>query len=250
MTFTQGQPCWIDVAVPDGPSREGLMAFLSGMFGWSFEIGVPEMGFYTMASLGGGATCAIAQEQDGTGAWFTYVATDDVDASTGAVKEAGGQVIVAPVYIPGSGMMAMCADPVGAVFGLWQEAGFAGFGSFGRPGAPCWFDHVSPDPQTAQAFYARAFGLSPQDAGGPDSVTLGRDGTGFMSFSSAVEGQPAAWMPIIAVGSARDAEARAVELGASVMLSGQPVPGGIVSAFAAPRVGTVVLAYESPEMPA
>ncbi len=52
-----------------------------------------------------------------------------------------------------------------------------------------------------------------------------------------------------AVDSVADAEARAVELGATVLMSAMPVPGGIASAFAAPVTGTVITVFESPELP-
>jgi hypothetical protein len=59
----------------------------------------------------------------------------------------------------------------------------------------------------------------------------------------------AAWMPILAVRSVAEAEQSAVALGATVLMSGQSVPGGIASAFAAPGSGTVTLVYESPDLP-
>ena len=54
---------------------------------------------------------------------------------------------------------------------------------------------------------------------------------------------------VLAVRSVAEAEQSAVSLGATVLMSGQPVPGGIASAFAAPGSGTVTLVYESPDLP-
>jgi predicted enzyme related to lactoylglutathione lyase len=59
------------------------------------------------------------------------------------------------------------------------------------------------------------------------------------------EGMPATWNPVIGVDSVDDVEAKAVGLGATVLMSRMPVPGGLASAFSAPVTGTMVLIFET-----
>lgn len=247
--FVNGRPCWIDVSVVDSQTREGLMAFLGDLFGWTFEVGGPETGHYTMGLLDGQHVCAIAQQPQGAGFWVTYLAVDDIQESTRRVTGAGGQVFMGPMAVMGAGSMALAMDPTGAVFGMWQKDDFAGFGTFGRPNAPCWFDHQSTTPRDAAAFYTTVFdlGFSPTTDDGQGMLTSGE--FRYASLSASPGPMPPSWNPVVGVESVAAAEARAVELGATVLMSGMPVPGGTASAFAAPVTGTVITVFESPELP-
>ena len=86
--------------------------------------------------------------------------------------------------------------------------------------------------------------------GDPIMLMGGPAGDAVASFSPADEpGMTAAWMPVLAVRSVAETEKAAVAIGATVLMSGQPVPGGIASAFQSPVAGTVTLVYESPDLP-
>jgi predicted enzyme related to lactoylglutathione lyase len=50
--------------------------------------------------------------------WTSYLAVDDVDASTANLRKLGGHVIRAPWDVPGVGRIAIVTDPQGAVLGL------------------------------------------------------------------------------------------------------------------------------------
>jgi predicted enzyme related to lactoylglutathione lyase len=52
-------------------------------------------------------------------AWYPYLGTADVDATTGRAKELGATVFVEPVSAPGVGRFSVLADPAGVVFGLF-----------------------------------------------------------------------------------------------------------------------------------
>lgn len=247
--FVNGQPCWMDVSVVDAVAREGLMGFLDDLFGWTFEVGGPQTGHYTMGLLDGQHVCAIAQQPEGAGFWVTYLNVDDIQESTRRAVMAGGQVFMGPMAVMGAGSMALGTDPTGAVFGMWQKDDFAGFGAFGRPNAPCWFDHQSASPRDAAAFYTTVFslGFSPMTDDGQGMLTSGE--SSYASLSASLGQVPPSWNPVVGVESVAAAEARAVELGATVLMSAMPVPGGIASAFAAPVTGTVITVFESPELP-
>ena len=54
------------------------------------------------------------------GHWVGYLASDDVDAAARRAQERGGQVLLGPLDIPGTGRVAVLRDPDEATFGLFQ----------------------------------------------------------------------------------------------------------------------------------
>lgn len=240
--FEQGQPCWIDISVPDTATREGLMAFLGAVFGWTFDVGGAEMGHYTMALHDGHPVCAIAQGTEGVGVWISYLNTTDIEDTIARINANGGQAFMGPMEIPGQGTMGLAMDNVGAAFGMWQASGFAGFGITEEPNTPVWFMHDSPDPAAAAQFYTAAFGL--QASGQGDGLMLGHGELSWMSLSPAQEGMQTQWQPVFAVASLSDTEAVAAANGGTVLMSGMPVPGGRASAFSDPAIGSVIVIYE------
>ncbi|WP_147599423.1 VOC family protein [Flaviflexus massiliensis] len=57
------------------------------------------------------------------------------------------------------GKQALLTDPSGVWIGLWEPITFPGIGIMMVPGAPFWFEHMSPDPGAAAQFYADCFRL-------------------------------------------------------------------------------------------
>jgi len=250
LAFVPGQPCWFDVSVKDAATREALMEFFGDVFDWTFDVSGPETGNYTMALLDGSPVCAIGEQPEGKGLWVTYLHAPDIESTIGKVGAAGGQVFMGPMEVMDAGSMALGMDPAGAVFGLWQKADFGGFASFGRSGAPCWFDHQSAAPSAARDFYTSVFGLGfTQVVDNGQGMLMAGDSQLSSISLQPKEGLPASWNPVIAVTSVDDTEAKAAALGATILMSRMPVPGGLTSAFAAPRTGTMVLVFESPDQP-
>ena len=239
--FAQGQPCWIDISVPDAATREGLMAFLGAVFGWTFDVGSADMGSYTMALHQGRPVCAIAEGTEGVGVWISYLNTADIDDTVARINANGGQAFLGPMEIPGQGVMGLAMDSVGAAFGFWQASGFAGFAATQEPGTPVWFMHDSNDPAAAATFYSAAFGLQVSDQ--DDSLLLGHGEISWMSLSPAEEGMQTQWQPVFAVESLAASEAVATSNGGTVLMSGMPVPGGHASALADPAIGSVIVIY-------
>ena len=120
--YPAGVPCWVDIVQPD---LDATMAFYGGLFGWSFEVRTPEdvVPRYTYARLDGLVVAGVGGAPAGSGdptGWTTYIWVDSADETAARVEAQGGRVIAAPVDIPSAGRVAVCADPSGAVFGLWQ----------------------------------------------------------------------------------------------------------------------------------
>ena len=115
-----GTPCWVVVVTPD-PGRTG--EFYADLFGWSEP--KPGAGFDTVDCNGSEVAAVLqlppeAAEAGAASRWLVYLATDDIGASLGKIRGAGGE-IVAPAFDVGDlGRMAMAADGTGAHFGLWE----------------------------------------------------------------------------------------------------------------------------------
>jgi hypothetical protein len=118
---------WMEV---NSPNSEEAFAFYSKIFGWTkSEMDMGEMGKYTMLHDSEGNPFAgimqmTSPEWDGVKPhWMIYFHTDNVDTSCQQVKEAGGKVCYEPFDIPGTGRIAICEDPHGAVFSFHQPTG-------------------------------------------------------------------------------------------------------------------------------
>ncbi len=157
--YPAGVPCWIDLVQPD---LDATMAFYGDLFGWTYEVRTPEGAprRYAYARLDGllvGGVGGPAGNDDPSG-WITYVAVASADETVAAVEAGGGRVLAAPVDIPRAGRVAMCADPAGAVFGLWQAGDNTGAELVNAPGSWNFSDLNVHDPAAAEAFYGAVLG--------------------------------------------------------------------------------------------
>jgi len=148
-TYPHGVPCWVDTEQPD---VDAALAFYGALFGWDFEEKLPPGAGdrYVVASLEGQDVAAVASGQ-GAPEWITYVAVDDVDASSRGVPDLGGEVLVEPTTIGPPGRMAVVRDPQGATFRLWQPGTRLGAQRANDPGT--WNFSVLHTPDLARALH-------------------------------------------------------------------------------------------------
>jgi predicted enzyme related to lactoylglutathione lyase len=220
--YPQGSPCWNDLSTSD---LEAAKAFYSGLFGWEIPDGDPNYGGYTLAHLGGDAVAGLGpvMQADEPVAWNTYFHCADLDATLAAVTGAGGSVLADPMEIGDQGRMAVCADPAGAAFGLWQPGVFPGAGVANEPNTWSWSELRTGDADAATDFYRAAFPVISETSqiGDVAYTTLtagGRSVAGIMPMGDYFPaGTPPHWMTFFAVA---DVEAAAEAVG---KLGGQTV---------------------------
>jgi predicted enzyme related to lactoylglutathione lyase len=155
--YIAGVPCWIDTSQPDPAAAA---AFYTGLFGWECENVMPD-GTYLMGRIRGADVAAVSQLQDGAppaARWNTYIQVDSADDSAGKVTAAGGTVLQGPFDVPQAGRMAVCADPEGAVFMLWQPGEHRGARVVNEHGALNFNTLRTRDPERAAEFYGAVFG--------------------------------------------------------------------------------------------
>jgi predicted enzyme related to lactoylglutathione lyase len=158
--YIPGVPCWVDTSHPDPAAAAG---FYEGLFGWETENVMPpgSEGKYYMARIRGGDVAAIGGIPEGApdmATWNTYIWTESADESAAKVRDAGGKVLMEPFDVPNAGRMAVCADPEGAVFGVWQAREHKGSRIVNEHGSVNFNGLNTRDPEGAQSFYGSVFG--------------------------------------------------------------------------------------------
>jgi predicted enzyme related to lactoylglutathione lyase len=228
--YTPGAPNWIDLGSPN-PSES--VAFYGQLFGWEvFDLG-EDAGGYQILALGGRSIAGLGpQQMPGVPYWTVYFSVDDVEVSSQRVIDAGGTVIVPAMDVMAAGRMAVCADPEGAAFSLWQAGDHFGMGAMNESGTPCWFELMARDPEQAIQFYSGVFGwaASTSDMGGVNYTEwkLGDETIGgMMPMDHAFpEDVPAHWMVYFAVDDVDASVATVADLGGQVCVEPTDIPPG------------------------
>lgn len=154
--YAEGIPCWVDLATPD---MESAKAYYSALFGWEYVDAGPEDMPYSMAMQKGLPAAGIGPSKDtGRPSWTSYFAVDDIEASLSKVVDAGGDVVFGPDRAADLGILAICSDPTGAVFGMWQPGSHHGAGIVNEHGTLNWNELTCDDLSQAIPFYAAVFG--------------------------------------------------------------------------------------------
>jgi hypothetical protein len=169
-SYDPGTPCWVELS--GTPDIEASEAFYRGLFGWEMpeQPNSAQLGGYRRAKLNGKDVAGVSPRMEGNEqptVWATYVSVEDAAATTAAVRDNGGSVVVEPMDVMGLGTMAVFADPGGAVFGLWQPGTFAGAELVNEPGALAWNELGTRDTAGAKPFYEAVFGWGHDDMDSP-----------------------------------------------------------------------------------
>lgn len=202
--------------------------FYTELLGWEIEVYKPGELDYAMVNAGGTTHGGFGQAGEGAPShWIGHVAVDDLDATIGRAKGAGGTVIVPRMDMPEIGAFAVIADPQGAIVSVYQPAGDD------MPvaqGVFLWDELHTGDVDGAKSFYGEVFGWksADMDVGEIVYTIFKRDGDvdagGLMKNPGDGQG-PAAWMTYLATDDVDATVAKATELGATVHMPGDDVPG-------------------------
>src|SRR3954453_2399839 len=273
-TYPPGVSCFIDTERTD---VDAAMAFYGGLFGWSYKVVTPEGApRFALAQLEGLDVAGIgAATNGGPPAWNTYFAVEDADASAAKAEGAGGRTLVAPLDFGEAGRMAVCADPQGAAFRVWQAREAGGSELVNAPGAWNWSDLQTRDIDAAKAFYSTVFGWEYTDVDfGAGAATMIRvpgygdhlealnpgtlerhraggapegfsDAIGWMQMPTEPSG-PARWSITFSVADADQAAARTAELGGAVLAGPFDVPYSRTTVIRDPDGATVTLSQFKP----
>ena len=228
-----GTVCWVDLMSTDADQAR---RFYQQLFGWSFEVGGPETGHYAIAKKGGSMTAGVGGMPPGgtmPSAWTVYFASDNLDATLAKVSTEGGKAMMGPMDIMEEGRMAVCADPTGAAFGIWQPKRHTGAQLVDEAGAMTWFEVATRDAPKARDFYCRVFGLEPkklEGAGEMEYYTLHKGPKtvgGVMQMTKDwPQTIPPYWATYFAVSDTDAACKQITQLGGSIMQPAFETPYG------------------------
>ena len=231
--YDDGVPSWVDMGSSDlAKSKE----FYGALFGWNCPEGAPEAGGYSVCDLGGKTVAGLGPQMnpDVPPMWTTYVNVDDADAAVAKVVPAGGAVFVEPMTVMEAGRMAIVADPLGAVIGMWQPNQHTGAQLANEPNTYGWSELITTDLDKSKAFYKAVFGWDAEDQGppgGPPAYTewklSGRSVGGMMLKNDMMPADmPPSWGVYFGVTDTDATVAKAKELGGTVIVEPMDIEPG------------------------
>lgn len=253
-SYAPGTPCWVDLGTAD---VDAAARFYTELLGWRVPEAenVEETGGYRRVSKDGADVAGLAplmQEGQPT-AWTSYISVADADATTAAVKDAGGSVMMEPMAVRDIGKFALYADPTGAVFGVWEPGAFPGAGRVNEPGALSWNELNTRDVDAAKAFYGAVFGWDFKDndmgeTGTYTELQLGGSSVGGMlDITGRVPDEvPAHWLAYFAVENTDAALETIKGAGGGVNFGPVDIPAGRFAVVHDPQ-GAVFAVIQMPE---
>ena len=235
-TITQHAPgtfSWAELATSD---QGGAKQFYTTLFGWTAHDS--DMGggqSYTVLKQGGkdvGALYTMKPEMAQHGVppnWASYVSVESADAAAATARRLGGKIIMEPFDVFDMGRMAIIEDPTGAPFAVWEAKKHIGAGVLNENGALTWNELLTRNPKQAAAFYT---GLFPWKAEtmpmGNMDYTLFKRGEanagGLFEITPEMGPMPANWSVYFQVEDTDATAAKAVGLGAKVIVPPTDVP--------------------------
>lgn len=99
---------------------EQTLKFWADVFGWQSQRWQSDEHEYwlLMTGEGTGIDGGLMRSRDGQPRTVNTIEVDDVDALAAKVVDAGGQVFVEKMPIPGVGWLVYCTEPAGNIFGM------------------------------------------------------------------------------------------------------------------------------------
>ncbi|MFV0128755.1 VOC family protein [Streptomyces sp. HMX112] len=228
----EGTPCWADAMFTD---VDGAKDFYGSVLGWTFGEARSEYGDYTQAYADGKAVAAVVPPmpgQDVPSAWCLYLASPDVAVTAGLVRDNGGEVLMEPMRVGDFGSMVLARDPGGVVFGVWQAGTHEGFEALAQPGAYCWAEICTREPEKSDVFFPAVFPyhVKRMDAGPVDFKVYDVGGDTVLGRMRMPEEFPPEVPPFINVHFTVDdcdaAVVRATERGGKVLFAPMSSPFG------------------------
>lgn len=237
----EGTPCWADAMFSD---VEQAKSFYGDVLGWTFGESSSEYGNYTQAYADGKAVAAVVPPMPGQESqpqWCLYLASEDAAATAEKIRDNGGEVLMGPMEVGEFGTMCLAREPGGAVFGVWQGGTHEGFEATAVPGAYCWAEFFTRDPEQTDAFLPAVFPYTAQQIddesidfrmfkAGDDTV-LGR-----MRMTDDFPPEVPSYVNVyFTVGDCDDAVARATKLGGVLRFGPMDSPFGRFAALSDPQ---------------
>lgn len=230
-----GALTWMGLTTTD---LEGARRFYRQVFGWEYlDLGA-EFGHYHYALVNGRAAAGLGQlppDSPMPPAWTIYLASAAGDVER--VKALGGQVVLEPMAVGDAGQMAVCVDPTGAVFGLWQPINFIGAAVEAEHGSLAWSEVNTREAVAACDFYGKLFGLTAQQSEDQKYFFMkcgNQPLFGVMPMDEQWRNLPPHWMGYFAINDTDAAVERVLAAGGSLAMPAFDTPYGRIAGIVDP----------------
>ena len=218
--YRPGEFVWHELFTSDLDRSTG---FYGELLGWrTDEVTTPDGSRYLVFRMGDlevGGCMQVPPYRPSC--WSVYVSVDDVDATANRARRKRGRVIAGPRDVSDVGRFVTLADPMGAVVNAWRSTtgDGPGVGAAGPvPGAFCWEELHTPDPEAASSFYGALFGWTEQADGLEPGVPVWMAGTArAASWLRIPAADDTAWLSYVAVESLEETLSRAARVGGRVV---------------------------------
>lgn len=225
-----GEFCWVNMLTPRPAEARD---FFGRLLGWTY-LELPGMGHGIRAGgrdLGGLFDLDGPNTPKGTRAHIgVMVKVESADAIGRKVTALGGKA--QPAFdIMDAGRMAVCTDPNGAAFDVWEPKKGLGTDADSRQhGVPSWFETLTSDVARATTFYSGLFGWTPEVMAMPDApYTVFKLGdapvAGLMQILPGMEAARPHWGTYFTVNNVDETAGEAAALGATVCVPPRDIPG-------------------------
>ncbi len=247
---------WTDLATSNAA---GAKTFYGALFGWTFDDMPAGPGMtYSMCKLGSETACALygkgPEMKDIPDHWAAYVTVDDLEAATQRAATVG-KVIAEPFDVMDVGRMSVVQDPSGAVLQLWKPIKHIGATVTKVPGAICWVELYTTNPDAAGKFYTQTIGWDTEshDMGPMGTYTLfsrkgeGRTGQigGMMAMPPTMKGVPSHWLVYFDATDVDASAKKVVSLGGKIIMPPMDIPNIGRFAIAQDTTGATFSLYKN-----
>ena len=228
--YPQGTFSWADCSSSDG--KAGTQ-FYAELMGWEvMDIPTAPGMSYSMFMQEGCAVAGLSGMPPGferAPLWNNYVTVENVEAMVPKIEAGGGSIIEPPVQMGDEGHMLVLRDPGGAELALWQPLNTIGAGLVNTPGALCWNQLYTREPEAVKAFYSALLGWDFQEdeTGSFMILNKGRMNGNMITISEEMGDMPSMWLPYFSVADIEAAAERVKALGGAVHMGPFDVGGGI-----------------------
>jgi predicted enzyme related to lactoylglutathione lyase len=250
-TRKPGQFCWINILTARPADAR---AFFEKLLDWTYAE-IPGMGHRILVdgrNIGGLFDLEGPQTPPGTKPIVgVMVMVESADATCEKVKSLGGKA--QPAFdIMDEGRMAVCTDPSGAEFDIWEPKKSHGSDADSMlHGSPSWTELMTTDVAGAGAFYTKLFGWTAEPVPGSKwGYVLFQKGAtqiaGMMAISKEMGAMRPHWVTYFTVKDADATVRQAAELGGKVVIEVQQIPDiGRFAGIVSPQgVGFCILQYD------
>lgn len=229
--YTPGTFCWIDLSTSDATAAK---KFYSDLLGWqTVDMPAGSDMIYTTFQVDGKDVAGMYQqgpdEQGIPPHWNSYVSVTSTDEIAAKAKSLGGTVLMEPMDAMDAGRMVVIQDPTGAVVAAWQPNQHIGAGLVNQPGALCWNELATREPQKSSDFYTQLFGWTAQiQPMGETNYTVFINGdnmnAGMIEMTAEWGDIPPHWMVYLTVADCNATAEKVTALGGKILVPPTDIP--------------------------